>query len=154
MKPSHILPHTSFRHTILVSSVYCYSQAHLSYSIWLKGSHPHAELFQRTWESSFSYSYRFVLSVCMLCLPDQTSLRDRVADSSFECPLWIGNLPLRRVKRELPSVPPTLTSLASCISGIPLSYLPEDVRTGGWRILHNEELHNLYSSPGIIWTVE
>jgi hypothetical protein len=22
--------------------------------------------------------------------------------------------------------------------------------TGGWRILHNEELHNLYSSPSII----
>jgi hypothetical protein len=22
--------------------------------------------------------------------------------------------------------------------------------TGGWRKLHNEELHNLYSSPGII----
>jgi hypothetical protein len=22
--------------------------------------------------------------------------------------------------------------------------------TGGWRKLHNEELHNLYSTPGII----
>jgi hypothetical protein len=25
-----------------------------------------------------------------------------------------------------------------------------DEETGGWRQLHNEELHNLYSSPGII----
>jgi hypothetical protein len=25
-----------------------------------------------------------------------------------------------------------------------------DKETGGWRKLHNEELHNLYSSPGII----
>jgi hypothetical protein len=25
-----------------------------------------------------------------------------------------------------------------------------DEVTGGWRILHNEELHNLYSSPSII----
>jgi hypothetical protein len=25
-----------------------------------------------------------------------------------------------------------------------------DVVTGGWRKLHNEELHNLYSSPSII----
>jgi hypothetical protein len=25
-----------------------------------------------------------------------------------------------------------------------------DEVTGGWRKLHNEELHNLYSSPGII----
>jgi hypothetical protein len=25
-----------------------------------------------------------------------------------------------------------------------------DEMTGGWRKLHNEELHNLYSSPGII----
>jgi hypothetical protein len=25
-----------------------------------------------------------------------------------------------------------------------------DEETGGWRKLHNEELHNLYSSPGII----
>jgi hypothetical protein len=25
-----------------------------------------------------------------------------------------------------------------------------DEATGGWRKLHNEELHNLYSSPGII----
>jgi hypothetical protein len=25
-----------------------------------------------------------------------------------------------------------------------------DVLTGGWRELHNEELHNLYSSPSII----
>jgi hypothetical protein len=26
----------------------------------------------------------------------------------------------------------------------------KDVVTGGWRKLHNEELHNLYSSPSII----
>jgi hypothetical protein len=26
--------------------------------------------------------------------------------------------------------------------------------TGGWRKLHNEELHNLYSSPSIIRTIE
>jgi hypothetical protein len=25
-----------------------------------------------------------------------------------------------------------------------------DLMTGGWRKLHNEELHNLYSSPNII----
>jgi hypothetical protein len=25
-----------------------------------------------------------------------------------------------------------------------------DEETGGWRKLHNEELHNLYSSPSII----
>jgi hypothetical protein len=25
-----------------------------------------------------------------------------------------------------------------------------DGMTGGWRKLHNEELHNLYASPGII----
>jgi hypothetical protein len=25
-----------------------------------------------------------------------------------------------------------------------------DEVTGGWRILHNEELHNLYSSPSVI----
>jgi hypothetical protein len=25
----------------------------------------------------------------------------------------------------------------------------EDEVTGGWRALHNEELHNLYSSPSI-----
>jgi hypothetical protein len=28
--------------------------------------------------------------------------------------------------------------------------LRRDEVTGGWRKLHNEELHNLYSSPGII----
>jgi hypothetical protein len=28
--------------------------------------------------------------------------------------------------------------------------LKRDEVTGGWRKLHNEELHNLYSSPGII----
>jgi hypothetical protein len=26
--------------------------------------------------------------------------------------------------------------------------------TGGWRTLHNEELHNLYSSPSIIRTIK
>jgi hypothetical protein len=26
--------------------------------------------------------------------------------------------------------------------------------TGGWRKLHNEELHNLYSSPNIIRTIK
>jgi hypothetical protein len=30
------------------------------------------------------------------------------------------------------------------------SVLPEDEETGGWRKLHNEELHELYSSPSII----
>jgi hypothetical protein len=25
---------------------------------------------------------------------------------------------------------------------------------GGWRRLHNEELHNLYSSPNIIWVIK
>jgi hypothetical protein len=28
--------------------------------------------------------------------------------------------------------------------------LKRDKVTGGWRKMHNEELHNLYSSPGII----
>jgi hypothetical protein len=28
--------------------------------------------------------------------------------------------------------------------------LKRDEVAGGWGILHNEELHNLYSSPGII----
>jgi hypothetical protein len=28
-----------------------------------------------------------------------------------------------------------------------------DEVTGGWRKLHNEELHNLYSSPSIIRTI-
>jgi hypothetical protein len=28
--------------------------------------------------------------------------------------------------------------------------LKRDKMTGGWRKLHNEELHNLYSSPSII----
>jgi hypothetical protein len=35
----------------------------------------------------------------------------------------------------------------------PLSHIPEDDTlqvVGGWRILHNEELHNLYSSLSII----
>jgi hypothetical protein len=27
---------------------------------------------------------------------------------------------------------------------------PQREVTGGWRTLHNEELHNLYSSPSII----
>jgi hypothetical protein len=25
---------------------------------------------------------------------------------------------------------------------------------GGWRRLHNEELHNLYTSPNIIWVIK
>jgi hypothetical protein len=29
-----------------------------------------------------------------------------------------------------------------------------DVETGGWRKLHNEELHNLYSSPSIIRVIQ
>jgi hypothetical protein len=29
-----------------------------------------------------------------------------------------------------------------------------DEMTGGWRKLHNEELHNLYSSPSIIRTIK
>jgi hypothetical protein len=29
-----------------------------------------------------------------------------------------------------------------------------DEMTGGWRKLHNEEVHNLYSSPSIIRTIE
>jgi hypothetical protein len=29
-------------------------------------------------------------------------------------------------------------------------WIEEDEVTGGWRQLHNEELHNLYSSPSII----
>jgi hypothetical protein len=29
-----------------------------------------------------------------------------------------------------------------------------DEETGGWRKLHNEELHNLYSSPSIIRTIK
>jgi hypothetical protein len=29
-----------------------------------------------------------------------------------------------------------------------------DEVTGGWRKLHNEELHGLYSSPGIIWVIK
>jgi hypothetical protein len=28
--------------------------------------------------------------------------------------------------------------------------LKKDEETGGWEKLHNEELHNLYSSPSII----
>jgi hypothetical protein len=30
----------------------------------------------------------------------------------------------------------------------------EQKRTGAWRKLHNEELHNLYPSPGIIRTMD
>jgi hypothetical protein len=26
--------------------------------------------------------------------------------------------------------------------------------TGGWRKLHNEELHGLYSSPNISWAIK
>jgi hypothetical protein len=29
-----------------------------------------------------------------------------------------------------------------------------DEVTGGWRILHNEELHGLYSSPGIVRVIK
>jgi hypothetical protein len=29
-----------------------------------------------------------------------------------------------------------------------------DEETGGWRELHNEELHNLYSSPNIIRVIK
>jgi hypothetical protein len=29
-----------------------------------------------------------------------------------------------------------------------------DEETGGWRKLHNEELHNLYSSPSIIIVIK
>jgi hypothetical protein len=32
--------------------------------------------------------------------------------------------------------------------------LKRDEVTGGWRKLHNEELHNLYSSPNIIVTIK
>jgi hypothetical protein len=33
----------------------------------------------------------------------------------------------------------------------------EEIReevAGGWRTLHNEELHNLYDSPYIIWVIK
>jgi hypothetical protein len=34
-------------------------------------------------------------------------------------------------------------------------FVPKRTRvTGGWRILHNEELHNLYSSPSIITMIK
>jgi hypothetical protein len=29
-----------------------------------------------------------------------------------------------------------------------------DEVTGGWRKLHNEELHGLYYSPGIVWVIK
>jgi hypothetical protein len=32
--------------------------------------------------------------------------------------------------------------------------LKKDEVTGGWRKLHNEELHNLYPSPSIIRTIK
>jgi hypothetical protein len=32
--------------------------------------------------------------------------------------------------------------------------LKRDEVTGGWRKLHNEELHNLYSSPSIIRVIK
>jgi hypothetical protein len=32
--------------------------------------------------------------------------------------------------------------------------LKRDEVKGGWRKLHNEELHNLYSSPSIIRTIK
>jgi hypothetical protein len=30
----------------------------------------------------------------------------------------------------------------------------KDEETGGWRKLHNEELHGLYSSPGIVRVIK
>jgi hypothetical protein len=30
----------------------------------------------------------------------------------------------------------------------------DEMTTGGWRNLHNEELHNLYSSPSIITMIK
>jgi hypothetical protein len=35
-----------------------------------------------------------------------------------------------------------------------ISELKRDKMMGGWRKLHNEELHNLYSSPSIIRTIK
>jgi hypothetical protein len=32
--------------------------------------------------------------------------------------------------------------------------VPHDEEIGGWRKLHNEELHNLYSSPSIIRVIK
>jgi hypothetical protein len=32
--------------------------------------------------------------------------------------------------------------------------LKRDDVTGGWRKLHNEELHNLYTSPSVIRMIE
>jgi hypothetical protein len=32
--------------------------------------------------------------------------------------------------------------------------MKKDKVTGGWRKLHNEELHGLYSTPRIIWVIK
>jgi hypothetical protein len=38
-----------------------------------------------------------------------------------------------------------------CVAYVGILFGPKrDEETGGWRKLHNEELHNLYSSPSII----
>jgi hypothetical protein len=32
--------------------------------------------------------------------------------------------------------------------------LKKEEEAGGWRTLHNEELHNLYVSPNVIWVIK